>query len=73
MFLAQQVAERSVITNHVKTSGTACTAPNTCKQSQYEQKRLITPVGTLNRNTALFKMFGEMAFFEYLEKLGSPP
>ena len=51
---SKQLAERRVITHHVKMPETACT----------------TPVGTLNRNAALFKMLIEMASLKQLEEQG---
>ena len=65
---SKQLAECRVITHHVKMPETACTTPYTCKQPQYELKRFITPVGTLNRNAVLFKMLIEMASLKHLEE-----
>ncbi|CCY01683.1 unknown [Prevotella sp. CAG:924] len=53
-------------------SETACAAPYTCEQAQYELKRPVPPVGTLNRNAALLEMLGKMAFLEHLEEQGKP-
>ncbi len=69
-FPTEQIAQCGVITHHVKMSETTCTTPYTCKQSQYELKRLVTPVGTLGRKATLFKMFGQPAFFEHPEEQG---
>lgn len=71
-FPAEQSAESCVITHHVKMSETVYAAPYVCEKSQYKLKRIIATVGVLDRNAALSKMFGEMAFLEHLEKQGEP-
>ena len=69
-FPAEQIAKSCVIAHHVKMPETVRAAPYTCKQSQYELKRFVAPVGTLDWNATLFKMFGKPAFFKHLEEQG---
>ena len=72
-FPAKQLAECRVITHHVKMTEATRATPYPGKQSQYELKRFITSVGTLNRNAALFKTLIEMAFLKQLEEQGKAP
>ena len=69
---AEQFTECCVITYHIKMSKTTCTAPHACKQTQYKLEWSIVPVGTLNREAALFQMLIETTFFEHLEKQRQP-
>ncbi|MBR6368191.1 MAG: hypothetical protein IKR89_07515, partial [Bacteroidaceae bacterium] len=65
---SKKITQSGVIADYVKMPETACSAPDTCEQAQYELYRLISSIGTLDRDTAFLQLIFKMAFLKHLQK-----